>query len=94
MTVVYSLSQTCLFSAAQALKLPDTFTIFQLVMNGVHGHSKEFRVAIVGGGICGLVAAIGLNNSGIRVDIFECAVSIIPFLIRRGALMFYDEQSP
>lgn len=35
----------------------------------------DFRVAIVGGGICGLVAAIGLNKAGIKVDIFESAAS-------------------
>ncbi|KAI0060945.1 FAD/NAD-P-binding domain-containing protein [Artomyces pyxidatus] len=34
---------------------------------------KDFSVAVVGGGICGLVAALGLIRSGIKVDIFEAA---------------------
>ncbi|THH13371.1 hypothetical protein EW146_g6830 [Bondarzewia mesenterica] len=34
---------------------------------------RDFRVAIVGGGICGLLCAIGLSKAGIRVDIFESA---------------------
>ncbi|KAI0060928.1 FAD/NAD-P-binding domain-containing protein [Artomyces pyxidatus] len=34
---------------------------------------RDFRVAIVGGGICGLVCAIGLTRAGIKVDIFEAA---------------------
>lgn len=37
--------------------------------------SKDFSVAIVGGGIGGLSAAIGLLRAGIRVHIFEAAVS-------------------
>ncbi|KAA1468748.1 FAD/NAD-P-binding domain-containing protein [Dentipellis sp. KUC8613] len=35
--------------------------------------TKDFRVAIVGGGICGLVCAIGLVRAGIKVNIFEAA---------------------
>lgn len=34
---------------------------------------REFRVAIVGGGICGLLCAIGLTKGGFEVDIFESA---------------------
>ncbi|KAI0060946.1 FAD/NAD-P-binding domain-containing protein [Artomyces pyxidatus] len=38
------------------------------------GHrERDFRVAIVGGGICGLVCAIGLTRAGIKIDIFEAA---------------------
>ncbi len=35
---------------------------------------KDFNVAIVGGGVCGLTGPIALSQSGIRVDIFEAAV--------------------
>ncbi|KAA1472118.1 FAD/NAD(P)-binding domain-containing protein [Dentipellis sp. KUC8613] len=35
--------------------------------------AKNFRVAIVGGGVCGVVCAIGLQRAGIHVDIFEAA---------------------
>ncbi|TFY55993.1 hypothetical protein EVG20_g9106 [Dentipellis fragilis] len=35
--------------------------------------AKNFRVAIVGGGVCGVVCAIGLQRAGIYVDIFEAA---------------------
>lgn len=37
---------------------------------------RDFRVAIVGGGICGLLCAIGLTKGGFEVDIFESAVSV------------------
>ncbi|KAK0480944.1 hypothetical protein IW261DRAFT_1475388 [Armillaria novae-zelandiae] len=33
--------------------------------------TKDFTVAIVGGGMCGLACAVGLSRSGIRVDVFE-----------------------
>ncbi|SJL12803.1 related to Salicylate hydroxylase [Armillaria ostoyae] len=33
--------------------------------------TKDFTVAIVGGGMCGLACAVGLSKSGIRVDVFE-----------------------
>ncbi|KAJ7864860.1 FAD/NAD-P-binding domain-containing protein [Mycena olivaceomarginata] len=32
---------------------------------------KDFRVAIVGGGMCGLACAVGLAHCGIRADVFE-----------------------
>jgi len=35
---------------------------------------KDFKVAIMGGGIGGLVLALGLARGGIHVDIFEQAV--------------------
>ncbi|KAH0591171.1 hypothetical protein H2248_001267 [Termitomyces sp. 'cryptogamus'] len=38
------------------------------------GSSKDFRVAIVGGGMCGLVCAIGLAKAGVHVETFEQAV--------------------
>ncbi len=36
--------------------------------------TKDFTVAIVGGGMCGLACAVALSRSGIRVDIFEASV--------------------
>ncbi|KAJ7789406.1 salicylate hydroxylase [Mycena olivaceomarginata] len=33
----------------------------------------NFRVAIVGGGMCGLACAVGLAHRGIRADVFEAA---------------------
>lgn len=38
---------------------------------------KDFNVAIVGGGVCGLTCAIALSQRGVRVDIFEAAVGSI-----------------
>ncbi|KAF7359260.1 Salicylate hydroxylase [Mycena sanguinolenta] len=35
--------------------------------------SKDFRVAIVGGGLCGLACAVGLAKRGIHSDVFETA---------------------
>jgi salicylate hydroxylase len=36
--------------------------------------TKDFRVAIVGGGLCGLACAAYLLRAGIQVDVFESAV--------------------
>ncbi|KAJ7043105.1 FAD/NAD-P-binding domain-containing protein [Mycena alexandri] len=35
--------------------------------------AKDFRVAIIGGGMCGLACAVGLSRFGIHADIFESA---------------------
>ncbi|VDB92184.1 unnamed protein product [Peniophora sp. CBMAI 1063] len=35
--------------------------------------NKDFTVAIVGGGIAGLVCAVGLARAGVEVDVFEAA---------------------
>ncbi|KAH7923897.1 FAD/NAD(P)-binding domain-containing protein [Leucogyrophana mollusca] len=35
--------------------------------------SKDFRVAIIGGGMCGLACAVALSRAGIQVDIYESA---------------------
>lgn len=40
------------------------------------GRRKDLKVAIVGGGMCGLACAVGLKNAGVEVDIYEAAVSI------------------
>lgn len=37
--------------------------------------NTKFSISIVGGGICGVLCAIGLNKAGIKVDVFEAAVS-------------------
>ncbi|KAI1793193.1 FAD/NAD(P)-binding domain-containing protein [Ganoderma leucocontextum] len=37
--------------------------------------TKDFRVAIVGGGVSGLVCAIALQRAGVSVDIFEAAAA-------------------
>ncbi|KAE9402941.1 FAD/NAD-P-binding domain-containing protein [Gymnopus androsaceus JB14] len=37
--------------------------------------SKDFKVAIVGGGMCGLMCAVGLRRAGIAVEIFESTIS-------------------
>lgn len=36
--------------------------------------TKDFKVAIVGGGMCGLACAVGLRKAGIHVDVFESTV--------------------
>ena len=42
---------------------------------------KDFTVAIVGGGLVGVLCAIGLGRAGIQTDIFEAAVcTFIHFL--------------
>ena len=38
--------------------------------------SKDFKVSIVSGGMCGLMCAVGLRRAGIAVEIFESTVSI------------------
>ncbi|KAJ7771617.1 FAD/NAD-P-binding domain-containing protein [Mycena metata] len=35
--------------------------------------TKDFRVAIIGGGMCGLACAVGLSRFGIHADVFESA---------------------
>lgn len=41
---------------------------------------KDFKVAIVGGGMCGLACAVALHKAGVEVDVFESAVSPVSFL--------------
>jgi 2-polyprenyl-6-methoxyphenol hydroxylase-like FAD-dependent oxidoreductase len=47
-------------------------------MNSSQEHSelKDFNVAVIGGGMVGLVAAIGLSRAGLNVDLYESRVSI------------------
>ncbi|KAI0756258.1 FAD/NAD-P-binding domain-containing protein [Daedaleopsis nitida] len=37
--------------------------------------SKHFRVAIVGGGVCGLACAVALQDAGITAEVFEAAAA-------------------
>ncbi len=37
-------------------------------------NTKDFQVAVIGGGVCGLACAIALQNTGVPVEIFEAAV--------------------
>jgi 2-polyprenyl-6-methoxyphenol hydroxylase-like FAD-dependent oxidoreductase len=39
--------------------------------------TKDFNVAIIGGGMVGIVAAIGLSRAGINVDMYEAKVSAL-----------------
>ena len=43
---------------------------------------KDFEVAIVGGGICGLACALTLANQGVTVQIYEAAVCDVHCHIR------------
>jgi len=38
--------------------------------------TKGFHVSVVGGGICGLACAVYLSRAGVKVDVFEAAVSV------------------
>lgn len=38
--------------------------------------SKDFKVAIVGGGVCGLTCAVALAREGVPVQLFEAAVCV------------------
>ena len=40
--------------------------------------SKDFSVAIVGGGLCGLACAIALLKEGVDVHVYEAAVRVLP----------------
>lgn len=49
-------------------------------------NEASFRVAIIGGGMCGLLLAIALHRSGIDVEVFESAVSHLIHGRRRKTL--------
>lgn len=38
---------------------------------------EPFRVAIVGGGVCGLTCAVGLMKRGVDVYVYEAAVRFL-----------------
>lgn len=48
-------------------------------------YTKDFKVAIVGGGVVGLTCAVGLRRAGIKVDVFESAVRMFVILSRQSA---------
>ena len=37
---------------------------------------KDLRIAVVGGGLCGLICAVGLTRAGVDVQLYEAAVSL------------------
>lgn len=41
----------------------------------MNGSDEKLKVAVVGGGMCGLAVAIGLMKAGIDVNIYEASVS-------------------
>ena len=47
-------------------------------------NGKDFSLAIIGGGICGLTLAIALAKAGIRSDVFEAAVRLFYQIKRRN----------
>ena len=59
-------------------------------MSSIAPQSKEFKVAIVGGGICGLAAAVGLMKGGIDVEIYEAAVNSLERLTLQNGLTDTD----
>ena len=38
--------------------------------------TKNFQVAVIGGGVCGLACAVALHRAGVSVDVFEAAVRV------------------
>ena len=40
-------------------------------------YSGPLKVAVVGGGLCGLTVAIGLQRAGLDVNLYEAAVSLV-----------------
>lgn len=58
-------------------------------MSGLQSPSKPFTIAIVGGGIGGLVLAIGLLHRGVRVQVYEAA----PAFTEIGAGIGFDPNS-
>lgn len=37
--------------------------------------SRPLKVAVIGGGLCGITIAIGLQRAGLDVNLYEAAVS-------------------
>lgn len=53
-----------------------------------HRDKRDFSVAVVGGGICGLAVAAGLTIRGVDVDIYEAAVSLCAMNAERPLTLF------
>lgn len=53
-------------------------------MTDANTRCKDFKVAIVGGGMCGLAVAVGLAKGGIDVEIYEAAVIALFEYLCRG----------
>lgn len=54
------------------------------MMSDANTRCKDFKVAIVGGGMCGLAVAVGLGQGGIDVEIYEAAVITLFACLCRG----------
>lgn len=54
---------------------------------------KDLKVAVVGGGVCGLTCAIGLAKNGVNVEVYEAAVSTIPF-VHCGVMLTIAPEQP
>lgn len=54
---------------------------------------KQLRVAIVGGGVCGLTCALALAREGIHAEVFEAAVSHMTHCGVGLSDMFYSQNS-
>ena len=62
-----------------------------LIYPAAMSSNKDFRVAIVGGGLCGLACAVYLLRAGIHVDAFESAVR--PHSLAYSYILCSDLQS-
>ena len=40
--------------------------------------TKSLKIAVIGGGVCGLTLSIGLQRAGLDVELYEAAVSYPP----------------
>ena len=40
--------------------------------------TKSLKIAVIGGGVCGLTLSIGLQRAGLDVELYEAAVSYSP----------------
>ena len=63
------------------MELPRIDLLNRLPTSSVHRYAinkmtspRDLKVAIIGGGMCGLACAVGLVRAGIPVEIFEAAV--------------------
>lgn len=54
--------------------LVPSFRVLRYIFGLAMTYQKDFHVAIVGGGMCGLASAVYLSRAGIKVDVFESAV--------------------
>ena len=65
------------FTSEFAHRTASVSTIYLLTTSMSQTSQKDFKVAVIGGGVCGLACAIALQKAGISVDLFEAAVSLL-----------------